>query len=100
MGTTGESPIAAIIVESKETAIAFWGEMIKEGVYVNLALPPATPNGLNLMRCSLSAAHTFEQIDYMLEKFALVGKRLGLLQEEEDYIPADGYINLAQPSFT
>lgn len=81
MGTTGESPIAAIIVKSQEMAIAFWGEMIREGVYVNLALLPATPNGLNLMRCSLSAAHTFEQIDYMLEKFILVGKRLGLLQE-------------------
>ena len=81
MGTTGESPIAAIIVDDQNTAIAFWGEMIKEGVYVNLALPPATPNRLNLMRCSLSAAHTFEQIDFMLEKFELVGKKLGLLQE-------------------
>jgi len=81
MGTTGESPIAAIIVKSQEMAIAFWGEMIREGVYVNLALPPATPNGLNLMRCSLSAAHTVEQIDYMLEKFILVGRRLGLLQD-------------------
>jgi glycine C-acetyltransferase/8-amino-7-oxononanoate synthase len=80
MGTTGKSPIAAIIVEDQDTAIAFWGEMIKEGVYVNLALPPATPNRLNLMRCSLSAAHTFEQIDFMLEKFKLVGKRLGLIQ--------------------
>jgi len=81
MGTTGESPIAAIIIKDKYTAIAFWGEMIKEGVYVNLALPPATPNNLNLMRCSLSAAHSFKQIDFMLEKFALVGKRLGLLQD-------------------
>ncbi len=80
MGTTGESPIAAIIVADQNTAIAFWGEMIREGVYVNLALPPATPNGLNLMRCSLSAAHTLEQIEFMLEKFTLVGEKLGLLQ--------------------
>ncbi|PHZ83828.1 serine palmitoyltransferase [Paremcibacter congregatus] len=79
MGTTGESPIAAIKVPAQDLAIAFWGEMIKEGVYVNLALPPATPNGLNLMRCSLSAAHSFAQIDFMLEKFILVGKRLGLI---------------------
>ena len=53
--------------------------MMDEGVYVNLAVPPATPNGLNLMRCSLSAAHSFEQIDYMLEKFIAVGKKLGVL---------------------
>ncbi|MCF6216449.1 MAG: aminotransferase class I/II-fold pyridoxal phosphate-dependent enzyme [Emcibacter sp.] len=81
MGTTGESPIAAIIIAEQNTAIAFWGEMIKEGVYVNLALPPATPKKLNLMRCSLSAAHSLEQIDFMLEKFILVGTKLGLLQD-------------------
>ncbi len=81
MGTTGESPIAAIIIAEQNTAIAFWGEMIKEGVYVNLALPPATPKKLNLMRCSLSAAHNHEQIDFMLEKFILVGTKLGLLQD-------------------
>lgn len=84
MGTTGESPIAAIIIDEQNIAVAFWGEMIKEGVYVNLALPPATPNRLNLMRCSLSAAHTFEQIDFMLEKFELVGKRLGLIQKTSE----------------
>lgn len=84
MGTTGESPIAAIIIDEQDIAVAFWGEMIKEGVYVNLALPPATPNRLNLMRCSLSAAHTFEQIDFMLEKFELVGKRLGLIQKTSE----------------
>ncbi|MEZ5757132.1 MAG: aminotransferase class I/II-fold pyridoxal phosphate-dependent enzyme [Emcibacteraceae bacterium] len=79
MGTTGESPIAAIIIDDKPTAIAYWQNMMKEGVYVNLAVPPATPNGLNLMRCSLSAAHSFEQIDYMLEKFIAVGKKLNVL---------------------
>lgn len=79
MGTTGESPIAAIIIDDKQTAIAYWQNMMQEGVYVNLAVPPATPNGLNLMRCSLSAAHSYEQIDYMLEKFIAVGKKLGVL---------------------
>ncbi|MBT5186404.1 MAG: aminotransferase class I/II-fold pyridoxal phosphate-dependent enzyme [Kordiimonadaceae bacterium] len=79
MGTTGESPIAAIIIDEQNTAIAYWQMMMQEGVYVNLAVPPATPNGLNLMRCSLSAAHTFEQIDYMLEKFISVGKNLAVL---------------------
>lgn len=79
MGTTGESPIAAIIINDQNTAIAYWQNMMREGVYVNLAVPPATPNGLNLMRCSLSAAHSFEQIDFMLEKFISVGKKLGVL---------------------
>ena len=79
VGTTGENPIAAIIIDAQDTAIAYWQRMMQEGVYVNLAVPPATPNGLNLMRCSLSAAHSFDQIDYMLEKFIAVGKELGVL---------------------
>lgn len=79
VGTTGESPIAAIIIDAQDTAIAYWQRMMQDGVYVNLAVPPATPNGLNLMRCSLSAAHSFDQIDYMLEKFIAVGKELGVL---------------------
>lgn len=79
VGTTGESPIAAIIIDAQDIAIAYWQRMMQEGVYVNLAVPPATPNGLNLMRCSLSAAHSFDQIDYMLEKFIAVGKELGVL---------------------
>lgn len=79
VGTTGESPIAAIIIDAQEIAIAYWQHMMQEGVYVNLAVPPATPNGLNLMRCSLSAAHSFDQIDYMLEKFIAIGKKLGVL---------------------
>ncbi len=79
MGTTGESPIAAIIIDEKFTAVEYWQNMMVEGVYVNLAVPPATPNNLSLMRCSLSAAHTFEQIDYMLERFIKVGKKLGVL---------------------
>lgn len=81
MGTTGESPIAAIKIDKQDIAIAYWQQMMQEGVYVNLAVPPATPNGLNLMRCSLSAAHTTKQIDYMLEKFILVGKKLGVLKK-------------------
>jgi len=80
VGTTGESPIAAIVIDDQNTAIQYWINMMKEGVYVNLAVPPATPNGLNLMRCSLSAAHTFEQIDFMLEKFIAVGKKLAVLK--------------------
>lgn len=79
VGTTGESPIAAIIIDNREVAIAYWQQMMQEGIYVNLAVPPATPNGLNLMRCSLSAAHSFDQIDYMLEKFIAVGKKLDVL---------------------
>jgi len=39
------------------------------GVYVNLMLPPATPNGVSLIRCSVSAVHTPEQINKICAAF-------------------------------
>ena len=39
-------------------ALEFWKRLVQCGVYVNLMLPPATPNGVSLIRCSVSAAHT------------------------------------------
>ena len=37
--------------------------MLREGVYVNLMVPPAAPAGASLLRMSVSAAHTDAQID-------------------------------------
>ena len=71
------SPVIAVklSVPVEETP-TLWGELLSQGVYVNLVLPPATPDGSALLRCSLSAAHRQEQIDVMLEAFAVVSARL------------------------
>jgi len=64
------SPIIAVRMESKEQAVVFWMALIERGVYVNLVLPPATPDGGSLLRCSLSAGHSPEQIDQISDAFA------------------------------
>jgi len=63
-------PVVAVFVDDREQAIAGWHQLLAAGVYVNLVLPPATPTGASLLRCSLSAAHTDEQIDKILDAFA------------------------------
>jgi len=70
------SPVIAALLKSKEEAIAFWGALLERGVYVNLILPPAGPNGMSLLRCSVSAAHTSEQIDEIGEAFASIKESL------------------------
>ena len=40
------------------------------GVYVNMVLPPATPDAYPLLRCSMSAAHTPEQVDMICDSFS------------------------------
>lgn len=75
------SPITAVKVADQAMALRFWSGLLHEGVYVNLAFPPATPQGIYLLRCSLSAAHSDDQIDTMIERFAHVGRALGVISE-------------------
>jgi len=63
------SPIVAVRQEKMEEAFANWNGLLERGIYVNLVLPPATPDGAALLRCSVSAAHTPEQIDQICEAF-------------------------------
>jgi 8-amino-7-oxononanoate synthase len=64
------SPVVPVVLgESKEEALASWVQLLERGVYVNLVMPPATPSGRCLLRCSCSAAHTAEQIDTIIDAF-------------------------------
>lgn len=63
-------PIIAVIVGGKKQALLFWQQLLERGVYANLILPPATPSSDALLRCSISAAHTPAQIEYIIAAFA------------------------------
>ena len=60
------------------TAYSFWRELLDAGVFVTLAVPPATPNGWCILRSSVCAAHTEQQIDRMSAAYRQVAARLGL----------------------
>lgn len=79
--TTGPnaSPIVAVVMPDLPAALGMWNALLGGGVYLNLALPPATPNNRPLLRTSVSAAHTPEQIDQVLDIFEWAGRELGLL---------------------
>jgi 8-amino-7-oxononanoate synthase len=64
------SPIVAIRMNSPEAVVRWWCALLERGVYVNLVLPPATPDGGALLRCSMSAGHTPAQVDQIVEVFA------------------------------
>ncbi|ERJ20571.1 8-amino-7-oxononanoate synthase [Salinisphaera shabanensis T35B1] len=63
-------PVVAAMFDTPEQALTFWQGLLDHGVYVNLMLPPATPNGWCLVRCSLSAAHSDAQIDHLIASFS------------------------------
>ena len=73
------NPIVAVKMPDRERAAVFWNRLIDEGVYVNLALPPATPGSLSLIRSSVSSAHTEVQIDRAVSIMSAVGRELGVI---------------------
>jgi 8-amino-7-oxononanoate synthase len=72
MGCDTVSPVIAVKCADEVSTIAMWNALLKAGVYVNIALPPGTPNKLFLLRCSVSAAHSFDDIDQIIALFGKV----------------------------
>ena len=74
-----ESAIIAVIMPDLEQGAAMWEALLKEGLYVNLARPPATPANMTLLRCSLCAEHSEEEVRTILGMFERAGKRVGII---------------------
>ncbi len=64
------SPVVAVTIKDRNQAIAAWTHLLHHGAYVNLVMPPASPTNDSLLRCSVSAAHSTEQIDRIIAAFA------------------------------
>lgn len=62
-----ETAIVPILTETQERTLVVAKRLLHEGVYVNPVLPPAVPEGMCLLRTSLTATHTKEQIDRAVE---------------------------------
>lgn len=74
-----QSAIIAVIMPDMERGAMMWQALLEEGLYVNLARPPATPANMTLLRCSLCAEHTSEQVDQILDMFEAAGKAVGAI---------------------
>jgi 8-amino-7-oxononanoate synthase len=81
LGTeTTQSAIIAVIMPDLEKGAAMWEALLSEGLYVNLARPPATPANMTLLRCSLCAEHSDEEVGQILKMFENAGKATGVIQ--------------------
>ena len=74
-----QSAIIAVIMPDLETGAAMWEALLHEGLYVNLARPPATPAGMTLLRCSLCAEHSEAQVGEILGMFQAAGRATGCI---------------------
>jgi glycine C-acetyltransferase/8-amino-7-oxononanoate synthase len=74
-----QSAIIAVIMPDLETGAAMWQALLENGLYVNLARPPATPANMTLLRCSLCAEHSAEEVQTILQRFATAGRATGVI---------------------
>ena len=72
-------PVVAVHINNPELAAMAWHGLLSRGVYVNLALPPATPSGTALLRCSVCAAHSTDQLKQVAAVLSEVGRQLGII---------------------
>ncbi|HTO86525.1 MAG TPA: pyridoxal phosphate-dependent aminotransferase family protein [Thermoanaerobaculia bacterium] len=79
---TGDSqtPVVPVVVGEDLVALKMVQRLQEEGIFVNCVLSPATPPGRALIRTSLMATHTRDQLSRALDTFARVGRQVGVLQ--------------------
>lgn len=67
-----ETAIIPIYTYSAERTLNIAKRLLEEGVYVNPVLPPAVPENMCMLRTSLTATHTKEQMDRAIAVFKKV----------------------------
>jgi 8-amino-7-oxononanoate synthase len=73
------SPIIPIVVGDMERCLAMWKFLRDEGIFVNPVLPPGVPPGRCMIRISVTAGHTRQQLAWALDRFAKAGRQFGLI---------------------
>ncbi len=76
----GEHPIIPVMLGDARLAQDMAARMLELGVYVIGFSFPVVPRGQARIRTQMSAAHTFDQIDQVVEAFKTAGKELGVIK--------------------
>lgn len=74
-----ETPITPVMLGEATTAWQFSKELFSEEVFAQAIVFPTVPRGKARIRVMLSAAHTRDDLDLALAKFAKVGRKLGVI---------------------
>lgn len=75
------TPIIPLFIRDFQKTLLVTKMLLDEGIFVNPVVPPAVPSGDTLIRFSLMATHSIEQVDFALQKIEKVFGALGLLKK-------------------
>ncbi|MBE6328592.1 MAG: pyridoxal phosphate-dependent aminotransferase family protein [Bacteroidales bacterium] len=74
-----ETPIIPLFIRDNEKTFIFTKILFEEGIFVNPVVSPAVPSNDTLIRFSLMATHTKQQVEFAIETIGRVGKQLGII---------------------
>jgi len=72
---TSETPVIPILVGELPEMLMLWKALFDAGVFTNPVIPPAVPEHSCRLRLSIMATHTDEQLDFVLDIFARLGRQ-------------------------
>lgn len=73
------TPIIPVFIRDNLKTLQLTRSLLDEGIFVNPVVSPAVRQDSTLIRFSLMATHTKEQVDEALEKFTRLSKQLGII---------------------
>jgi glycine C-acetyltransferase len=74
-----QTPITPVMLGEAPLAQEFSKRLFEEGIFAQAIGYPTVPRGAARIRVMISAVHTKEDLDFALEKFAKVGRELGVI---------------------
>ena len=74
-----QSPIIPLFIRDDIKALQMAQQLLEEGVFINPVVSPAVPKEDCIIRFSLMATHSYEQVDRAIEKITSVAKQLEVL---------------------
>lgn len=75
-----ETPIIPLFIRDDIKALQLTQMLLAEGVFVNPVVSPAVPKEDSLIRYSLMATHTKEQVEISIERISKAARALGILK--------------------
>jgi 7-keto-8-aminopelargonate synthetase-like enzyme len=84
MGPT-ESPIIPVYVRDNHKTFMLTKMLQEDGIFVNPVVSPAVPSDASLIRFSLMATHTFDQIEEAVEKLSKAASMLEIPVMKQKY---------------
>ncbi len=81
-----ETPIIPIFIRDDYNTFKITKMLLEQGVFVNPVVSPAVASTSALLRYSLMATHTFDQIEESVEKITRCAKKLGVFEAQESQV--------------